>query len=486
MNVSKVENEKVERDLQDFIMKMEEVISPSNISTDPYDIEAVSGDLSLLPKFHYKFKEEYRACAVIRPSNTEELSKIMKTCLEYPVPITIRSAGTSCYSASSPTKGGVIIDMRTMNQIHDVDSENMVVKCDAGISWLRLIEHLLDFGLLPKVYPTSYKSSCIGGFVATAGKAGLGVLKYGSMRDTLISITFVRPDGTIEKITQDSKGDLTLDDICGSFGIYGAIAEVEFSVTSLQTSMELIGFGFTSRKNAINFYSMLKKDNTHKPVFLSFSDKRFEKYAHWTYPAQDFFVFAMYYDNPDVISKDKSFVNDAASKFSGVATEDWYLKEKWRHISDTELNLGRWCQNLIFQEYWISDNKLQDFYDHYGKKIEKHDYNKAIYMIAGCDGRSRIKLYGLTDNDNPREFFGIKSIFHDMMVFTYNIKERLYSAGVVNTLYFLKFHPEEVVQAQKLKNIVDPGDLVNSYRLVKSKMWYIRLQLFFAVAKILF
>ena len=107
-------------------------------------------------------------------------------------------------------------------------------------------------------------------------------------------------------------------------------------------------------------------------------------------------------------------------------------------------------------------------------------------MIAGSDGRSRIKLFGLTDADNPREFFGIKAIFHEMMVFTYANKERLYSPGVVNTLYFLKFHPEEVVQAQKLKNMLDPNDLVNSYRLVKSKMWYIRLQLFFLIAKILF
>ena len=107
-------------------------------------------------------------------------------------------------------------------------------------------------------------------------------------------------------------------------------------------------------------------------------------------------------------------------------------------------------------------------------------------MIAGSDGRSRIKLYGLTDTDKSREFFGIKSIFHEMMLFAYSNKDRLYSAGVVNTLYFLKFHPEEVVQAQKLKNTLDPDDLLNSYRLVKSKMRYIRLQLFFLIAKILF
>lgn len=240
MNVSKIESKQESGKLQTFTKEVEEFINPEHVTTDPYEIEASSADLSLLPKYHYKFKKDHQATHVIRPANTEELSKLMKKCNEYSIPVSIRAAGSSCYSSSTPTKGGVLIDMRRMNEVHEVDPENMRVRCDAGISWLKLNETLLDYGLAPKCYPTSYKSSCVGGFVVTSGKAGIGVIKHGMMKNSLLSVVFVKPDGSIEKISRDTKGDLSLDDIVGSYGILGAVAEVEMEVTTLKTSMEII------------------------------------------------------------------------------------------------------------------------------------------------------------------------------------------------------------------------------------------------------
>jgi len=486
LNVSKIEKKQKNEKLQNFTKEVEEFISPSHVSTDLYEIEATSGDLSLLPKYHYKFKEEYQASHVVRPANTEELSKLMKKCREYSLPVTVRAAGTSCFSASSPTKGGVIIDMRRMNKVHEVNAKNMIVKCDAGISWLKLIETLLDYGLAPKCYPTSYKSSCVGGFVATSGKAGIGVIKHGAMKDTLLSVTIVKPDGSIEKISRDSQGALSLDDIVGSFGIYGAVAEVEMTVTTLKTSMEMIGYSFITIKNATEFYLTLKNDAANKPFFLSLSDKSFEKYAHWTFPSRNFFVFAIYFDDPDVTSKNVSFAKDAALKLEGLSVEEWYLKEKWRDIADTEVNIGRWCRNLIFQEYWISDDRFKAFYEYYASKTKKHNFKKAFYMISGSQGANRIKLFGLTDITSPREFFGIKAIFHDITLNAYKQKDSIYAIGVVNTLYFLQFNPEEVANMKKLKNKLDPEDLINSYRLIKAKMKYWRVQLLFWIAKLLY
>ena len=195
MNVSKIESKQESGKLQAFTKEVEEFITPSHVTTDPYEIEASSADLALLPKYHYKFKKQYQASHVIRPANTEELSKLMKKCFEYSMPVTIRAAGTSCYSSSTPTKGGVLIDIRRMNKIHEVDVENLIVKCDAGVSWLKLIETLMDYGLTPKSYPTSYKSSCIGGFVVTSGLAGIGVMiiLMGIIAEIIVRIYFSLP-----------------------------------------------------------------------------------------------------------------------------------------------------------------------------------------------------------------------------------------------------------------------------------------------------
>jgi glycolate oxidase len=486
MNVSKIENKQEIGKIQSFTKDVEEFITLEHVTTDPYEIEASSADLALLPKYHYKFKKNYQATHVIRPANTEELSKLMKKCNEYSMPVTIRAAGSSCYSSSTPTKGGVLIDIRRMNKVHEVDVDNMRIKCDAGISWLKLIETLLDYGLAPKCYPTSYKSSCVGGFVVTSGKAGIGVIKHGMMKNSLLSLDFVKPDGSIEKISKDTRGDLSIDDIVGSFGIFGVVAEVEMEVTTLKTSMEIIGYSFKSIDEATKFYLTLKGDLTNKPFFLSLSDKSFEKYAHWTFPARDYFVYAVYFDDPETTSKNITFAKESASKSNGLTVEEWYLKEKWRDIADTEVNIGRWCTTLFFQEYWISDEKIAAFYKSYANKTHKYEFNKAFYVISGSEGGSRIKLFGLTDINNSSEFFGIKAVFHDITMDTYKQGDSLYTIGVVNSLYNLKFNTERVSYLKQLKNKLDPEDRVNSYRLVKARMRWSRFLILFYIAKILF
>ncbi|MFX1455257.1 MAG: FAD-binding oxidoreductase [Promethearchaeota archaeon] len=486
MNVSKVEDLQNIGKIQAFTKEVEEFIDSEHVTTDPYEIEASSADLSLLPKYHYKFKKDYQATHVIRPANTEELSKLMKKCQKYSFPVSIRAAGSSCYSSSTPTKGGVLIDIRRMNRVHEVSVENMKVRCDAGISWLKLIETLLDYGLAPKCYPTSYKSSCVGGFVATSGKAGIGVIEHGAMKSSIISVVFVKPDGDVETITRISTGDITLDDIVGSFGILGVVAEIEMEVTTLKTSIETLGYSFESISKATEFFLTLKNNEMHKPLFLSLSDKNFEKYSHWTFPARNFFVYVVYFNEPDIISKNATFAKQAAIKFKGLSVEDWYLREKWRNIADTEVNVGRWCNTLFFQEYWVSDKRIESFYELYIKQTEKYDFNRALYIIAGAQEGNRIKLFGLTDLENSREFFGIKSVFHDITINTYKQGDSLYTIGVVNTLYFLKFNPERVSYLKQLKYKLDPKDLVNSYRLIKAKMKWTRILLLFTIAKLLY
>jgi FAD/FMN-containing dehydrogenase len=486
MNATKIENIQKEDKYHNFTSEVKEFIDPLHVTTDIYEIEASSADLSLLPKYHYKFKEEYQATHVIRPANTEELSKVMKKCQEYSMPVTFRAAGSSCYSASTPTKGGVLIDVRRMNKIHDVNVENLTVKCDAGISWLKLIESLMDYGLVPKCYPTSYKSSCVAGFAVTSGKAGIGVLKYGKMMDTIISMTFVKPDGSIEKITKDSQGELKLDDIIGSFGVYGAIAELELSVTTLKPSLKILGYSFSTFSKGLEFFHAIKESKDNKPLFLSMSDKNFEKYAHWTFPSRNYFVFAVYYDDEGITSKNIAFGKELASKMDGLEVEDWYLKEKWSDISGTEANLGRWCRNLVFQEYWISDERTESFYSDYSHSLLKYSYKNGFYMMAGSEGGNRIKIFGLTSIANPREFFGIKAVFHDISMNSYTNGDSVYTIGVVNTMYHMKFHPEEVEKIKNLKSKLDPEDLVNSYRLIKKKMKFWRVNLLFTLAKFLY
>jgi len=230
----------------------------------------------------------------------------------------------------------------------------------------------------------------------------------------------------------------------------------------------------------------LKNNTVNKPFFLSLSDKKFEKLSHKTLPSRDFFVYAVFFDDPDVTAKAVTFAKDASVKIGGLSAEDWYLKEKWDDIADTELNLGRLCRNPVFQEYWITDDRSQAFYETYRSKTKNLEYKDAFYMMAGADGGNRIKIFGLSDIADSREFFGIKSYFHTLTKLAYGQQDHLYTIGVVNTFYHLKFNPEDADKRIALKTKLDPDYLVNSHRFVQAKMKYWRIQLLFWIAKFLY
>jgi glycolate oxidase len=463
-----------------------EFISPYHVSTNPYELESASADLTSLPSYHYKFKNKYLASYIIRPASVHELSLAIKKCRELNIPVTIRAAGTSCFSSATPSKGGVIIDVRRLNKVHEVNKEKMTVKVGGGISWLNLIEALADYGLEPKVFPTSFKTSCVSGFIATPGKAGIGVVKYGSMEDSVISLDLVKPDGSVLKISRDSEKEITLKDISGTYGIYGAIANVELSVTTLKTSLEIVGYGFDSLGQVIKFYSALKDDLPNKPLFLSISERNFEKYSHVNYPEHEWLVWAVFYDDPEETSKSISDVKSYASKMNAFEVEKSYLKEKWRDISDAEVSIGLSTRNLIFQEYWISDKRLESFIERYVDDRKKYKFPVASYAISGEKGWTRVKIFGLTDISRPREFFTVKAFLHNLAVQAFNQGDQLYTIGIVNSFYLLKYKPEEVKKWKKLKDKLDPKHLFNSYRLVEAKMKFWRVSLLFNTARLLY
>ncbi|MFX0076505.1 MAG: FAD-binding oxidoreductase [Candidatus Hermodarchaeota archaeon] len=478
----KVKSRGAKRNFEEIV---KEFISPYHVSTNKYELESASADLTSLPSYHYKFKKNYLASIIVRPADTESLSQLIEKCWDLSLPVTIRAAGTSCFSSATPSKGGVIIDMRRINKIERINPEKMTVRVGAGISWLNLIEKLSDYGLAPKAYPTSFKTSCVGGFIATPGKAGIGVPKYGTMADSIISLTLVLPNGKIEYISRDSGSKISIDDIVGTYGIYGAISEVELSVTNLHTSLEIIGFGFDSLHDAINYYKAVISEIENKPLFLSITERKFEQYSHVNFPKQEWLVWAVFYDDPDVSLKSVSLSKEIAQRLNGVGVDKSYLKEKWRDISDAEVAIGRTSRNIIFQEYWISNERLLSFYEYYIDRSSRYKFPIAAYTISGEEGWSRVKVFGLSDITRPIEFFTVKAFLHDLSVKTFKQGDSLYTIGIVNTFYLFKYRRELVNQRKILKKDLDPKDLFNSYRIVKARMKHWRISLLFTMAKIL-
>ncbi|MFX1489911.1 MAG: FAD-binding oxidoreductase, partial [Promethearchaeota archaeon] len=130
---------------------------------------------------------------VIRPKDTVEISEIFKIANEENIPVTPRGGGDCEFGGSKPIgDGGILLDMKRMNSIINLDQDNLIVTVEAGISWGKLNEYLCHYGLYTGCMgPGSGMTASIGGGISHHSVGGGGCAKYGACTNQLVSLEVV-------------------------------------------------------------------------------------------------------------------------------------------------------------------------------------------------------------------------------------------------------------------------------------------------------
>lgn len=166
--------------------------------------------------------------AVIAPRNTTEVAQIVKLCNEQKIPIIPRGSGTNLSAGTTPLHGGIVLLMKHLNRILEIDEENLTVTTQPGVITQTLIETVEAKGFFYPPDPSSMKISQIGGNISE-NSGGLRGLKYGVTRDYVIGLEIVLPNGEIiktgGKLAKDVAGyDLT-SLFVGAEGTLGIVTE---------------------------------------------------------------------------------------------------------------------------------------------------------------------------------------------------------------------------------------------------------------------
>lgn len=196
------------------------IVGPSGYFNREIDIEPFTVD-------HRKL---YRGTTplVLRPSSTEQVSRILRTCNDAGVGVVPVGGNTSYCGAATPSADGtqVVVSLARMRRIRALDPDNFALIAEAGCV---LAEVQNAAASVDRLFPLSLGSegSCqLGGNLST-NAGGTAVLRYGMMRDLVLGLEVVLPDGRVwdglKPLRKDNTGYDLRDLFIGAEGTLGII-----------------------------------------------------------------------------------------------------------------------------------------------------------------------------------------------------------------------------------------------------------------------
>jgi len=200
-----------------FIADLKAIINPRDFVTDEEKIKP-----SLTDWVGYA---DGKSSLMLTPRNTEEVSGILKLCSNYKIPIVPQGGNTGSVAGAIPN-GEIILNMTKMNSIREINPNDYTVTVDAGCILEKIHELAIESNRFFPLSIGSQGTCTIGGNIST-NAGGISVLKYGNMRDLVLGLEVVLPNGEIwnglRRLRKDNTGYALKHIFMGAEGTLGII-----------------------------------------------------------------------------------------------------------------------------------------------------------------------------------------------------------------------------------------------------------------------
>jgi FAD/FMN-containing dehydrogenase len=212
-----------------------EQMMPGRVNVSRRERSMYSHDVGALPGLIKPFLGNTMPAGVVQPVSEREVVELVRWAAEQKAPLVPRGKSTSGYGGVLPVRGGLVVDFVRMSGIVSLRAEEVTVQ--PGISWKRLDEHLKKHGLTLRLYPSSYPSSTVGGWLAQGG-AGFGSWKYGWFPENVVSARVVLGNATVREVSGEE-----LAMVADAEGITGLITQVTLrTMPAVELAVSLAAF----------------------------------------------------------------------------------------------------------------------------------------------------------------------------------------------------------------------------------------------------
>ncbi|MFW9833737.1 MAG: FAD-binding oxidoreductase [Candidatus Thorarchaeota archaeon] len=475
--------EKHNRNLADIVG--EDFYSPEKFMANLYshDIAALPGIVNdvINPK----------ADAVAQPTTAEVVSNLLKYCRQNSIPVVPRGHGTSGYGGALPTRGGLVLEMTRMNEIHHIDKENMTVEVGPGIIWGKLLEELEDEGVSVAAYPSSAPSSTVGGWVA-AGGSGIGSTKYGGISEQVVDLEVVLPDGEIIRTKETSEEHFKREKEQRSYGsgdsFYGDVSDdMKYNSDSTQLFIDSNGTLGVITKVVLKIIplrhikpttSSFRSQNlmvgalqdileATRPFYLHFITDQFYRMLNEIDKAPpttgEFIISCSFEGTDDEIETEIEKVKHIVSRYSGTFESEEIAEHEWDERF-YPMRIKRLGPSLAPSEVYVPIDNLDDYLDH----MNEHFKSERFALEGAITDKGEVAVLTWFPDDERRRISFLMGWYRSLDVINIGLKHggRAYSIGMWNAAHSRSFYGKEhYAKMADLKRKTDKKGYLNSHKV---------------------
>ncbi|MGN1287498.1 MAG: FAD-binding oxidoreductase [Bradyrhizobium sp.] len=200
-----------------------------------------------------------RSPLVLRPGSTTEVAAICKLASEHRIALVPQGGNTGLVGGQTPHNGEVVVSLRRLDKIRDIDVESNTMTCEAGVVLQIAQQKAAD---VDRLFPLSLgaEGSCtIGGNLST-NAGGTGALAYGVAREMALGLEVVLADGRVlnalSKLKKDNTGYDLRNLFIGAEGTLGIITAATLKLFPRPRAVETAYVGLKSPAAALKLLSI--------------------------------------------------------------------------------------------------------------------------------------------------------------------------------------------------------------------------------------
>jgi len=235
--------------MSDLVKKLSNILDPARISVDAGVLDELSWDALSEGRLHPRHSPQLRTpLAALNPISTEEMRGIVEVANAENVALVPFGGGSGLMGGALSVRPCLVIDLRSMNRILEIDGESRSARVQAGTVLESLDQKLNAHDFILGHDPWTVPVATVGGAIST-NSVGYRAGIYGSMGEQVLGLEAVLPNGEILRtrpVAKHSAGLQLNALLIGGEGCFGIITEATIKIFPKPQARRFVGYLFAS------------------------------------------------------------------------------------------------------------------------------------------------------------------------------------------------------------------------------------------------